>query len=271
MSEAINLLDLQEVDIFTKQILGKKVLEGVETLWQEEYTAAGVPTGNKVPFRIYIINNGSTPGTTPLLGSPVRCVKLCKRIIDVDYPKNTLICCHKSKVIHRYQLVLLVEFEDGSFNVITLPKNLSNRLLYNAATTKAFVDSTVINATGVPVVQHQSVTIPYETLIIVSAGVNNYTSFEYTVSIPYSEFTPQLKKCDLDDPSLQSYILLKKFCYDVDVLDTYLVDIGGGNSVWTTIVDLTVTEDIIDKLGIDQDVIVQGIPEYICTNNCDCC
>jgi hypothetical protein len=255
---------LPEIDIFTKQILGKKVLNNVATLWQEKYTEENVAVGVKRPFRLYIINNGSVPGPVPDLGSPVRCVKLCKRVIETDYPRNTLICNSKSKVTHRYQLVLLVEFEDGTFDVLTLPRNLSNRLQYNALTTKAFVDSTVINAAGVPVLQHQTHKVPNESLIIVSAGVNNYTSFEYSVSIPFTDFTPHLNRCVLDDPSLQSYILLKDLKYDIDVLDTFQVDIGGGSFVWTTIVELTVTEDIIDKLGIDQDVIIQGKPEFIC-------
>lgn len=264
MSEESSLQVLPEIDIFTKQILGKKVLNNVATLWQEQYNAQNAATGIKIPFRLYIINNGSTPGATPAIGSPVRCVKLCKRIIETDYPRNTLICSHKSKVTHRYQLVLLVEFENGSFEVLTLPKNLSNRLNYSAATTKAFVDSTVINASGVPVLQHQTQTVPHETLIIVTSGVNNYTSFEYNVSIPFTDFVPNLRRCELDDPSLQSYILLKDLKYDIDVQETFQVDIGEGSFVWTTIVELTITEDIIDKLGIDQDVVIRGIPEFIC-------
>lgn len=255
---------LPEIDIFTKQILGKKVLNNVATLWQEKYTPQNVATGTKDPFRVYIINNGSAPGTAPAVGSPVRCVKLCKRVIEPEYPKNTLICSHKSRVTHRYELVLLVEFENGSFDVLTLPRNLSNRLNYDAATTKAFTDSTVINASGVPVLQRQTQTEPHESLIIIWTGVNNYTSFEYNVSIPFTDFSPTLRRCELEDPSLQSYILLKDLHYDIDVLDTFQVDLGGGDSVWTTIVDMTITEDIIDKLGIDQDIVVHGIPEYTC-------
>jgi hypothetical protein len=264
MSEIANITDLHKVDIFAKQVLGKKVLADTDTLWQEEYTA-GVLTGKKIPFRIYIINNGSIPAEQPVLGSPVSCVKLCKRVIEADYPRNTLVCAGKSRVTHRYQLVLLVEYENGTFDVLTLPRNLSNRLQYNPATTKAFVDSTVIDTTGIPLLQHQNQVVPYESLVIVAEGVNNYTSFEYTVSIPYSMFEPNLKYCYLEDPSLQSYILLKCFRYDTDVLDTFLVSTSSTESVWTTIVQLTVTEDIIDKLGIDQDVIVYGVPEdYIC-------
>jgi len=273
MSEELtNIEGLHKVDIFTKQVLGKKVLADTYTLWQEEYFN-GVATGKKRPFRIYIINDGSVPAEQPVLGSPVTCVKLCKRIIEPDYPRNTLICTSKSRVTHRYELVLLVEYENGNFDVITLPRNLSNRLQYNPATTKAFVDSTVIDTAGIPVLQHQSKYPPNESLIIVAAGVNNYTSFEYTVTIPYSMFEPQIRQCYLEDPSLQSYILLKCFRYDLDILDTFLVSTSPTESVWTTIVELKVTEDIIDKLGIDQDVIVYGKPEeYNCKpSDCGCC
>lgn len=264
MSEEAIKPDLQKIDILAKQVLGKKVLQNTETLWQEEYSA-GVPTGNKRSFRIYVINDGSTPGAQPSPGSPVVCLKLCKRIIEQDYPRNTLICTSKSKIAHRYELVLLVEFENGNFDVITLPRNLSNRLQYDAAITKAFVDSTVIDAAGVPILQHQNQNTPYESLIIISEGVNDYTSFEYTVAIPFTDFSPRLKPCYIEDPSLQSYILLKCFRYDVDINDTFLVSTGETTSVWTTIVELTVTEDIIDKLGIDQDVIIQGkVDNYCC-------
>lgn len=261
--EAINT-DLHKIDILAKHVLGKKALPNTETLWQEEYSA-GVPTGNKRTFRIYVINDGSIPEEQPLLGSPVVCIKLCKRIIEQDYPRNTLICTSKSKIAHRYELVLLVEYDNGNFDVITLPRNLSNRLQYDPAITKAFVDSTVIDAAGIPILQRQSQNTPYESLIIVAQGINDYNSFEYTVAIPFAEFSPKLKHCYIEDPSLQSYILLKCFRYDVDILDTFLVSTGDTTSVWTTIVELTVTEDIIDKLGIDQDVIVQGkINNYCC-------
>jgi len=272
MSEELtNIEGLHKVDIFTKQVLGKKVLADTKTLWQEDYKA-GVAKGRKDPFRIYIINNGSVPAVQPVLGSAVTCVKLCKRIIEPDYPRNTLICTSKSKVTHRYELVLLVEYENGNFDVLTLPRNLSNPLQYDPAVTKAFTDPTVIDAAGVPVLQHQNNCAPYETLIIVAAGVNDYTSFEYTVTIPYSMFEPSIKSCYLEDPSLQSYILLKCLRYDLDVLDTVLINTSPTESVWTTLVELKVTEDIIDKLGIDQDVIVYGKPEeYHCKpSDCGC-
>ena len=36
---------------------------------------------------------------------------------------------------------------------------------------------------------------------------------------------------------------------------------GEGRSVWTTAVDLMLYEDIMIKLGVDQDIVVQGLSE----------
>lgn len=259
----------ETLDIFAKRVLAKAELLQEQETFQEKYTA-GVPTGTKSPLRLYIINHGATESETPntTYGSPVKCVKLCKRVLDSD-PENTIICTQKSKVIINYELVLIVEYEDKTFDVLTLPKNLSSRLQYSTLTTKAFVDATVIDPAGTPVVQHQNVTQPYEMLVIKFTGVNAYTNFQYTVSIPMSSFSAVLRKCELDDPTLQSYIVLRNLDYEVDVLDQFQVYTAADNStsIWTTVVDFSLYEDIIDKLGIDQDIQIVGTPEYVCEDN----
>ncbi len=255
----------QKLDIFAKRVLAKAILSGTQEVFQENTN----PTGEKLPLKLFIINNGSTPAEQPAQpnpGSAVKCVKLAKRVIAGDYPQNTVICTQKSRVTVRFQLVLIVEYENGTFDVITLPKNLSSRLQYSAATTKAFVDSTVINDIGTPVLQRQNKVVPYESLNIVSTGVNAYTAFDYTVTIPLSQFDNLLKSCELEDPSLQSYILLRNLDYDVDILDVFQLFTNAANttSVWTTIVNFSLLEDIIDKLGIDQDISILGTPEFEC-------
>ncbi len=265
MSDSVNQ---ETLDIFARRVLAKAELTQVQEVFQENYTGAA-PLGTKGPLKLFIINHGATNTTVPNsnFGSPVKCVKLCKRILDED-PRNTIICTQKSKVILNFELVLIVEYEDNTFDVLTLPKNLSSRLQYNVTTTKAFVESTVIDATGAPVVQHQNVTQPYETLVIKSTGVNAYTNFEYTVNIPLASFSAVLRKCELNDPTLQSYILLRNLNYEVDVLDQFQVFTAADNStsIWTTIVEFSLFEDIIDKLGIDQDIEIIGTPEYVCTD-----
>lgn len=266
---------LETLDIFARRVLAKAELLQVQEVFQENYstTAPIIPLGTKSPLLLYIINSGATETSVPNtnFGSGVKCVKLCKRILDED-PSNTIICTQKSKVVINFELVLIVEYLDNTFDVLTLPKNLSSRLQYSAATTKAFVDATVIDAAGIPIVQHQNVTQPYEQLVIRSTGVNAYTNFEYSVSIPLSSFSAILRKCELEDPTLQSYILLRNLTYDVDVLDQFQVYTSDETSIWTTMVDLSLFEDIIDKLGIDQDIEIVGTPEYVCLDGSqNCC
>jgi len=256
----------ETLDIFARRVLAKAELLQEQETFQEKYSG-NTPLGTKAPLKLFIINHNAVETEVPNTnyGSPVKCVKLCKRILDSD-PDNTIICTQKSKVIIDYELILIVEYEDGTFDVLTLPKNLSSRLHYSAATTKAFVESTVIDAAGTPVVQHQNVVQPYELLVIKFTGVNAYTNFEYTVNIPISSFSAVLRKCELEDPTLQSYIVLRNLDYEVDVLDQFQVFTAADNStsIWTTMVDFSLFEDIIDKLGIDQDILIVGTPEYVC-------
>lgn len=268
----------ETLDIFARRVLARAELLQTQEVFQENYAtppAPPGPLGTKAPLTLYIINHGAdvttdVPNTD--YGSPVKCVKLCKRILQ-DEPANTILCTQKSKVAIDFQLVLIVEFEDDTFDVLTLPKNLSS-MLHVGANTKAFVDPTVIDSSGIPVIQHQNVVQPYEQMVIKPAGVNAYTYFEYTVSIPLANFSEALRKCELNDPSLQSYIVLRNLAYDTEVLDQYLVTTNTetGATVWTTIVEFSLFEDIIDKLGIDQDIEIVGTPEYVCEDSsCDCC
>ncbi len=263
----------ETLDIFARRVLAKAELLQQQEVFQENYDGV-TPLGTKSPLRLYIINHDAEQQTVlpnTDYGSPVRCLKLCKRILEQD-PGNTIVCTQKSKVVIDFELVLIVEYEDNAFDVLTLPKNLSSRLQYDPTITKAFVESTVIDATGTPVVQHQNVVQPYEMLVIKSSGVNLYNYFEYTVSIPLSSFSAVLRKCELNDPTLQSYIVLRNLTYDVDVLDQFQVftNAAGTSSIWTTIVDFSLFEDIIDKLGIDQDIEIIGTPEYVCDDGCGC-
>ncbi|NCB50880.1 MAG: hypothetical protein EOM54_03205 [Clostridia bacterium] len=263
----------ETLDIFARRVLAKAELLRKQVLFQEDYSDS-TPLGTISPLRLYIINSGAEESEQdPNIdyGSPVQCVKLCKRIFDGD-PRNTIICSQKSKVVIDYELVLIVEFEDSTFDVLTLPKNLSSRLHYDASVTKAFVDGTVIDAGGVPVTQHQNTVQPYELLVIKSTGTNIYSAFEYSVSIPLSSFSAVLRKCELEDPTLQSYIVLRNLDCEVEVLDRFLVYTAAdrSRSIWTTIVEFSLFEDIIDKLGIDQDIQICGTPEYVCQDHPPC-
>lgn len=268
--------EAQILDIFARRVLAKAELLDMQEVFQENYsTTPSAPLGTKAPLTLYIINHGALPSEdTPntSYGSAVRCVKLCKRVLDKD-PGNTILCTQKSKVVLNFELVLIVEYEDNTFDVMTLPRDLSAFTQYTA-TTKAFVEGTVLDTTdGTPIIQHQSVAQPYEQLVIkYNEAGTAYENFEYTIAIPLSSFSAILRKCELNDPTLQSYIVLRNLTYDVDVLDQYLAAAGAESTIWTTMVDFSLSEDIIDKLGIDQDIQILGTPEYVCQDTvCDCC
>jgi len=273
-----NDLAQETLDIFARRILAKAELLQMQEVFQENYSTANppVPLGTKAPLTLYIINHGAvatTDSPNTSYGSPVRCLKLCKRVLDGD-PRNTILCTQKSRVALNFELVLIVEYEDNTFDVLTLPRDLSAFTQYNAATTKAFVDATVLDpTTGTPIVQHQNVAQPYEQLVIkYNQAATAYANFEYTVTIPLSSFSAVLRKCELNDPTLQSYIVLRNLTPEVDVLDQYLASASATTTIWTTIVDFSLSEDIIDKLGIDQDIQIVGTPEYVCEDTtCDCC
>ncbi len=265
------VIDLKKIDIFAKYVLAKTEFKDTEILFQEAYNENNVGTGEKLPLKLLIINHNSVPGPTPDPGAEVRCVKVYKRLIADGYPLNTIICTKKSRVTIRYQVILVVEYEDGFVDIITLPNNLSNPFQYNPLTTKAFVDSTVINAAGVPVVQHQNIKVPYETLTIVSNGVNDYPWFDYNITIPFNMFDKYYKHFDLCHQELESYVLLRCLKSDIDILGSQLVPLNLDNtlSVWATEVSISLYEDIIDKLGVDSDVIVCGATEFDDDKDCD--
>jgi hypothetical protein len=266
----------EPLDIFVRRVLAKSELLQTQEVFQENYSSdtPPKPLGTKAPLTLYIINHGAvatTDSPNTSYGSPVKCVKLCKRILDED-PGNTILCTQKSRVVLNFELVLVVEYEDNTFDVLTLPRDLAAFTKYTAST-KAFVASTVLDPTGTPVIQHQNVTQPYEQLVIkYNATATAYANFEYTVTIPLTSFSAPLRKCELNDPTLQSYIVLRNLTYQVDVLDQYLAQAGATTTIWTTMVNFSLSEDIIDKLGIDQDIQIMGIPEYVCQDtDCDCC
>lgn len=309
MSDMRDLPGAKALDIFAKRVLGKKTLFNYQEVYQEKYGVvsgsnppANGPLGVKIPLKIYVINHNSAAAVAPVEGSPVKCVKLCKRIFDPGYPLNTLICTSKSRITIRFQLIMLVEYMDGTFTMLNLPNDLNAQTDYinNTTTpplytTKGFLDQTVIQpvytvtppAGGNPgsvavtenfIIQNQNQQKPYETLVI--KKVNGVNWFEYSVTIPFTDFEPNLRHCELEDPTLESHILLKNRKSDFDVLNSVLVpatvaysatatgNVAISNYIYATEVDLSLNEDIIDKLGIDQDINIEGVPENECVDNC---
>ena len=259
MSESVNsVYDWQQIEIFARQILGKKAFRDICIFWQDKPDQQP-NQGTKQPMRLYIINNGACPGTSPSSGSAVKCVKLCKRAVLPDYPKNTITGTKKSRINHRYCLILLVEYENGEFKVITLPRQLSALGSHYSDSVMAFCE--MINPDDkTPIPQRRNTADFCEKLTLATEG-NNFSAFDYMMTFPINTFEPGISSVDLENPTLQSTILLSNLRYESDVAEPFLAPAGEANFIWTTAVDFMLYEDITIKLGVDQDIVVQGLSE----------
>jgi len=259
MSDSVSsVYDWQPIEIYTRQILGKKTFQNICVFWQDKAVAQPAP-GTKQPVRLYIINDGSSPGSSPSTGSPVKSIKLCKRGVMPGYPKNAITGSKKSRIIHRFFLVLLVEYENGEFKVINLPRQLSSLGSWRGDATMAFSEL-LGQGTDAAIPRSLIEAGLSEKLSIVSEG-NTQTAFEYALTFPLNVFEPEISPIDLENPTLQSTILLTNLRYESDVAEPYLAPAGEGRFIWTTAVDFLLFEDIAIKLGIDQDIVVQGLSE----------
>lgn len=259
MSESVNsVYDWQQIEIFTRQILGKKVFRDICTFWQDKPDNQP-DQGTKQPMRLYIINNGACPGTSPSSGSAVKCVKLCKRAVLPDYPKNTITGTKKSRISYRYCLILLVEYENGEFKVITLPRQLSALGSHYSGSVMAFCEM-ITPDEKTPIPQSNNTAGFCEKLTLITEG-STFSAFDYMMTFPINTFEPGISSVDLENPTLQSTILLSNLRYESDVAEPFLAPAGEANFIWTTAVDFMLYEDITIKLGVDQDIVVQGLSE----------
>lgn len=248
-AEIIRILDTQELEITTRRILGKCIQRGVQTLWQDDNPKSTL----KKPFRLYIVNDGSSPGNPPPFGSPLRDVRLCKRVIPDDYPKGLLTSAEKLRVVHRFSFILLLEYENEDLKIIHLPKSLSSSDGFKNGAVIAIADIRSMARTG-----HQS---GPEVLNLVGSK-QDFSAFEYMKSLSPSDFTPAFETAGFHHPSLLSRVTLEDFQCHMAVQGVYRMPLTGDSSIWTSIVDITLTESIITRLGIDQDIVIQGYPRH---------
>jgi len=248
-----------QLNISARRIIGMAALRDNQIVFQQEgYMHEAGKT--KYPLRLYIINHGADISGSK--GSPVKSVKLCKRLIEPESPEIVLISKQNSKITLRFQIVLIVEFENGNFDVIKIPNQISLKDKYYSKAAKAFVEDTVIDRKGIPIVQRENKEELYDTFVI-KKNKNEYCYFEYSTILPLSNFNSSFDSFHLDDPTLQSMIFLENLRYDIQVRNAYKIsfdtfDNGNDGGIWTTITDISLFEDIISKIGIEQDIIIPG-------------
>lgn len=237
MGELMIQSEPQKLDIFVKRILCKYFGPNTQIFFQEHRNPNGTPAGTKEPVKLYIDNAGNSNQ------HPVQCVT--EVILSlIDCPTNTIICNSKSRVTITFKVFLLVKFQGvAAPSLIVLPDDIGTKVMTQYDLTQP---------------QYKNHDNPKETMQIIG------DNFVYTADIPLSQFDCQLTKDQLNDCSLQSHVLLKCLKWVIDV------DGVGNNGTGTppaaaTTVTLSISEDLLDKIGIDQDIYITGTPEdFVC-------
>jgi hypothetical protein len=242
----------RNLDIFVKRILARHCQKNEQIVFD-------VAGNQKTPLRLYICNEKA--GCEEL---PVRCISDIKFLLcDTD---QQIICNHKSKITVDFKLLLIVKYTNCNFQCITLPDDAFRPSLGNEV--RVCIDSIPSNQGQFPALIGE---IGNQRLEIVKegSGPNANYFFRFTKNVPLKDFDAEIPQSAFDDPSLMSHILVKNVKFEVDVdgecpgtgPNKCCNCVGDTNA---TIVDIKVFADIIDKIGIDQDIWVNGEADDHC-------
>lgn len=241
----------RSLDIFVKRILARYCQKNEQIV----FDAAGT---KKTPLRLFICNQ--KVGCEEL---PVRCISDIKFLLCDTCQQ--IICNHKSKITVDFKLLLIVKYNNCNYQCLTLPDDAFRTVGENKV--KVGIDSIPANPSQFPVVIGD---VGNQRLEIIREGTGPNTNyfFRFTKNVPLSEFDDKIPQSALDDPSLMSHIVIKNVKYTVDV-DGECTGVAGKccscpGDTNATIVDVAVFADIIDKIGIDQDIWVNGETDKEC-------
>lgn len=242
----------RNLDIFVKRILARHCQKNEQIVFD-------VAGNQKTPLRLFICNEKA--GSEEL---PVKCISDIKFLLcDTD---QQIICNHKSRITIDFKLLLIVKFSSCNFQCITLPDDAFKLSPSNEV--KVCIDSIPSNQSQFPVligeIRNQRLEIVKE-----GSGPNANFFFRFTKNVPLKDFDDEIPQSAFDDPTLQSFILVKNVKFEVDV-DGECPGTGPNKccncaeDTNATIVDIKVFADIIDKIGIDQDIWVNGEADDHC-------
>lgn len=221
----------EKIGIYVKRILAKYSMPECQVLFQEKCDpATGTRMGVKEPLKLFIHNAGEN-GENPIQG-------VSEVILSVtEPPTNVIITNNKSRVKIVFKVFLLAKYQDmAAPSLIVLPDDIGEKCYTSVDLTSP---------------QHKDHDQPRETLQI-SDG-----NFLYIADIPLTEFDNQLTPYQMHDPTLQPYVVLKNFIWSIDV-DDVVRNCTGSLATGTV---LSVCQDVLNKISIDQDMEISGIPK----------
>lgn len=251
MEDLLRNVTPQQLDIYVKRILAKYANEE-QILFAEEIAGnPPAPNDKKVPLHFCVDKK--------VIGEDAYGIKCINEVKITDWTATQeIICNHKARLTITFKVVLWVKYEDNSFGIVVLPDDV-----YKAYPTACF-----ISAMNVPQ------TIGYgETLEIIGIGTN--PKFKWVKDVPLTEFDAPIPPECFDDPTIQSHLLIKAIKPEYDILNdcpytTHAVGHTSTGQTWqlngihapqgATEILLSLFVDVLDKLGVDQDILIEGIP-----------
>lgn len=232
MSEQIQLpceAPFEQLDIYVKRILAKYQGLDEQILFGEAHEGT-TPIDIKEAFKICVHNRG---------GYSVKCISDIK-IVDLSADEE-IICNHKVKLILKFKVVLFVTFTNNCFGCIVLPDDAMST---NEDATACFITD----------IEDEAQTIgSTESLELVDDVCGKV--FKWVKNIPLSEFEGEIPPSAFSDPTLQTHLIVKSITSDFDVLG----ECHCGETVGTE-VHISIFADLLDKLGVDQDILICGVP-----------
>lgn len=214
----------EQIDIYVKRILAKYTNEE-QILFSGQ--AAGISScSRKAPLSLCIYKKAAD---CTCYG--VKCiteVKICEWSTCQE-----IICNHKARLRIIFKVFLCVKYEDNTYGVVVLPDDEGCKFCFQET-------FPIVIGTG-------------ETLTI------NNGYFVWSKDVLFTDFDKPLPPTVFDDPTLSSHLIVRAIRPEFDVLTDCLCECEGKHIPGTK-VQLALFADILDKLGVEQDILVQGVP-----------
>lgn len=265
-------LPFEEIDIFCLRILGEKILKSTSMLFNtsgdreipidicikpcpspadiEKQAAETLEYESK---KLQELINSSTT-TDKLLDANEElsklicslkfrekcCDKEIKCISSIKFvcmeTSEDFICNHKVRLTIKFKILLIVKFTDCCLGLIMLPDDAGTKFCFNDVSFPIVYCSNGIK----------------KTLNLNS----NKEFFVLNIEIPFKSFEGAIPSNIFDDPTAQSKLTIRSFKHEFDISDGACS--CDPNS--STHISLFSTADIIDRIGIKQDVWIYGTP-----------
>lgn len=258
------------IDIYTLRILAKKILKN-------EFMFFNVLNNTQVPIDICIINcecpvslenkiaemlllegeklqnlvDNNKPtdklidfnenladlvcSIQPPCTDEVKCIEKIKVVIRDT--SEDIICNKKIRLVIKFDIFLLLRLYSGKFTLVVLPQDEGTKFCFgsNVIFPIKFVKADISKILDIDRV--------------------NYV-FTLTIDIPIKKFEGNITCNVFEDSTLQSKIIIKNILSKFEIFNDkcMCVDTTG------THISIGITGDIIDKIGVEQDILICGNP-----------